>query len=147
MQNRINPPKDFKRTAVAKGSFGDWLRHLPLKKENSKVHLYNGELKSNQSVHEAVVKIDVGKRDLQQCADAVMRLRSEYFFGKADFSKIHFNYTSGDNVAFDDWMYGKKPIVKGNSVSFSSKTNNIDNSYSNFKNTLFQFSTMLERHR
>lgn len=35
--------------------------------------LYNGSQKPNQSVHYAVFDIDVGKEDLQQCADAVMR--------------------------------------------------------------------------
>ena len=37
----------------------------------SMLDLYNGELKYNQKVHERVVDLDVGKRDLQQCADAV----------------------------------------------------------------------------
>ncbi|MCP4442222.1 MAG: DUF4846 domain-containing protein [Aureispira sp.] len=46
---------------------------------------------------------------------------------------MHFNYTSGHKVAFDDWRKGKKPRVKGGKVSFSSTTGKTDNSYSNFK--------------
>lgn len=136
IKNVIKCPDNYFRIEAIKGSFADWLRHLPLKDTDSKVYLYNGDLKSNQNVHEAVIDIDVGKRDLQQCADAVMRLRAEYFYGKEAFSKIHFNYTSGDKVAFDDWMKGKKPIINGNSVSFSAETNNVDNSYANFKKYL-----------
>ncbi len=142
LKNRIETPDSYMRIKVEKGSFADWLRHLPLKEENAKVHLYDGGLKSNQGVHAAVVNIDVGNKDLQQCADAVMRLRSEYFYGMRAYAEIHFNYTSGDNVTFDDWMSGKKPIVKGNAVSFSNKTGNIDNSYSNFKkylNAIFNY--------
>ncbi len=142
VHNIIKTPNNFKRIEVEKGSFADWLRHLPLKEKNSKVHLYNGDLKSNQSVHAAIVDIDVGKRDLQQCADAVMRLRSEYLYGIKNYSNIHFNYTSGDEVAFVDWMRGKKPIVRGNAVSFSKETGEIDNSYSNFQkylNAIFNY--------
>ena len=136
IQSVIKVPEGFQRVEVEKGSFADWLRHLPLKEANSKVYLYNGDLKSNQLVHEAVIDIDVGNRDLQQCADAVMRLRSEYLFGKQDYSNIHFNFTSGDKVSFDDWRRGKKPIIRGNKVNFSAATGNVDNSYANFKKYL-----------
>ena len=136
--NRIAPPKGFKRKEVAVNSFADWLRHLPLKPKGAKVHLYNGELKYNQNVHVAVIDIDVGKRDLQQCADAVMRLRAEYHYSKKDYEKIHFNFTSGDKISFEDWRKGRKPIIKGNKVRFSSPTAQVDNSYRNFKKYMIQ---------
>ena len=40
--NRISVPKGFKRVEAKEGSFGDWLRYLPLKPGNPDVHLYNG---------------------------------------------------------------------------------------------------------
>ena len=82
--------------------------------------------------------IDIGKRDLQQCADAVMRLKAEYHFSKKEYNKIHFNYTSGDRVSFDDWRKGRKPQVKGNKVTFTRKQDNVNNSYSNFKKYMTQ---------
>jgi hypothetical protein len=130
--NRIAPPKGYVREKQAKNTYGDWLRHLPLKSGKPKVHTYTGELKYNQEAHHAVIDIDVGKRDLQQCADAVMRFRGEYLFGKKDFTHIHFNYTSGDKIGFDKWSKGYKPQVKGNNVNWvSSSANNA--SYSSFK--------------
>ncbi len=131
--NRIPAPTNYQRTKVAKNSFGDWLRHLPLQPEGTKVMLHNGKQKHNQNAHFAVINIDTGTRDLQQCADAVMRLKAEYHYGLQQFEQIHFNYTSGDKVSFEDWRYGKKPRVLGNNVSFSSRTNTSDNSYKNFK--------------
>jgi len=131
--NRISAPSNYQRMKVAKNSFGDWLRHLPLKPEGTKVMLHNGGMKHNQNAHSAVIDIDTGTRDLQQCADAIMRLKAEYHFGLEQFEQIHFNYTSGDKVSFDDWRYGKKPQVSGNNVTFSSRTNVSDNSYENFK--------------
>lgn len=139
--NRFALPQGFERISYENYGFADWLRHIPLKEKGSVVKYYNGGIKPNK-VHEAVLDIDIGKRDLQQCADAVMRLKAEYHYSKKDYQNIHFNYTSGHKVSFNDWRKGKKPIVKGNSVSFSSPSGNTDNSYSNFKkymNQIFNF--------
>lgn len=80
IEARIAPPAGARRVEVAAGSFGAWLRGLPLKPPGAPVHLFDGRLKARQDVHAAVVELDVGTRDLQQCADAVMRLRAEYLF-------------------------------------------------------------------
>lgn len=129
---RIAPPKGFQRVKVAGSSFADWLRHLPLKPQGAKVHLYNGNLKGRQDVHYAVIDIDPGKKDLQQCADAVMRLRGEYLFSKNQFAALHFNYTSGHEVGFKKWSEGYRPQVKGNNVSFI-KAAAPDASWSSFR--------------
>ena len=44
-------PPGYHRIEVDSGSFGYWLRHLPLKTENNEVRQYNGELKYNQNLH------------------------------------------------------------------------------------------------
>ncbi len=132
--NRLKPPRGYKRSKVMEGSFGQWLRHLPLKEGKGTVYYHNGSKKPNQNIHAGVIDIDVGERDLQQCADAIMRLKAEYHYSKKEYNKIHFNYTSGHKVAFSDWSQGRKPSVRGNSVSFSSASGSRDNSYNNFKN-------------
>ena len=133
--NRIPVPKGFTRVSVEKGSFQDWLRHLPLKKEGSAVNLYDGSLKYNQDAHFAVINIDAGSEDLQQCADACMRLKAEYLFSKKDFENIHFKFTSGDNATWDMWKEGFRPQIKGNKVSWIKKAGK-DESYKNFKSYL-----------
>ena len=75
----IQTPDGYTRTPVLKNSFAEWLQAVPLKKDK-RVFLYNGSLKPNQSAQFAVVDISVGNKDLQQCADAVMRLRAEYLY-------------------------------------------------------------------
>ena len=90
----IPVPEGFERIKITENSYGNYLRNLELKTENNKVYLYNGELKYNQSAQFAVIKIDVGKRNLQQCADAVMRLRGEYLFSQKKYNAIHFNFLS-----------------------------------------------------
>src|SRR5262245_42568585 len=68
-------PENYDRLPLPASSFGQWMRKLPLKKD-TKVYLYNGTLKGNQSAQYAVLDLSVGTKDLQQCADAVMRLRA-----------------------------------------------------------------------
>ena len=79
--------------------------------------------------------MDVGTEDLQQCADAVMRLRAEYLFSHKQFSQIHFNYTSGDMVSRDNWRKGLRPIVNGHAITWKQSAQPND-SYDNFKKYL-----------
>lgn len=133
--NRIRPPDGYKRAKSAPDTFEDWLRNLPLKKGSPPVYLYNGRKKSNQSAHFAVVDIDVGAKNLQQCADAVIRLRAEYLYSVGGHEKIHFNFTSGDKADFTEWTEGYRPVVNGNRVTWV-KSGVEEHSYENFKKYL-----------
>lgn len=85
----IPPPMGFRRVTEDPRSFGSWLRAVPLKKSLI-VHLYNGAPKENQDAQFAVLDVTVGHEDLQQCADAVMRLRAEYLFKNRRYPEIVF---------------------------------------------------------
>lgn len=134
--NQIPLPKGYRRIEVLKGSFAEWLRYLPLNPENSKVFLYDGREKTYQKAAHRIINIDIGNSDLQQCADAVMRLKAEFHYSRGEYDKIHFNFTSGHKVSFEDWRKGKKPSVSGNNVNFSALGTKTDNSYANFKKYL-----------
>jgi maltoporin len=83
-------PTGFKRVADDHPvSFTSYLRSIRLK-EQTTVHLYNGQPKQNQTAQYAVLNISVENKDLQQCADAVMRLRAEYLFAQNQFDQILF---------------------------------------------------------
>jgi len=132
LKKRIPLPEGYERVPVQAGSFAHWLRNLPLKSNNPPVLLYNGTKKGNQSVHYAVIEIDTGEEDLQQCADAIIRLRAEYLYSIKKYEEIHFNFTSGDRAAFTKWAKGYRPIIKNNKVSWK-KTEEIDHSYKSFR--------------
>lgn len=119
LARRVAPPNGFERVPMPPGSFEDWLRHLPLKPGHPPVHLHDGRLKPNQDAHLAVVDIDVGPRDLQQCADAVMRLRAEFLFARQQLDRIRFNFTSGETARFSRWGEGYRPDIRGNRVTWS----------------------------
>ncbi|MFC1883178.1 DUF4846 domain-containing protein [Thermodesulfobacteriota bacterium] len=133
--SEIDVPEGFQRIEVEDGSFAEWLRNLPLKKEGSPVILHNGKRKRRQDVHAAVIDIDRGTRNLQQCADAVIRLRAEYLFSKKCFLQIHFNFTSGHEAKFTQWVSGFRPVVNGSNVRWVKKTHE-DASYKNFRKYL-----------
>lgn len=134
--NMIHLPEGFFRSQVRKGSFEDWLRHLPLKADNENVKLFNGSLKGRQDVHAAIIDIDAGgNEDLQQCADACMRLRAEYLYSIGDYKNIHFKFTSGHTASWDKWREGYRPVIKGNEVNWIKKSS-ADSSYKNFKSYL-----------
>ncbi len=133
--HNIPVPKGFERVPVAKNSFASWLRHLPLKAGKPAVYLHTGQKKINQSAHHAVVDIDIGTQDLQQCADAVIRLRAEYLYAIGQQNAIHFNFTSGDEAAYRKWIDGFRPVVKGNSVTWR-KNRQHDASYATFQQYL-----------
>lgn len=141
IENRIPAPEGFERITLSTGCFGDWLRHLPLKAGTPDVMLYNGQKKAIQTAHIAVLDIDVGDRDLQQCADAVIRLRAEYLFARQRLENIHFQFTSGDVLEFLKWCDGTRPLVTGNRVQWV-KSASADWSYAEFRkylDTLFQY--------
>lgn len=135
LYSRIKAPDGFMRITVDTGSFAFYLRNLHLKPSGNKVKLYNGKLKNRQDVHHAIIDMSVGKRDLQQCADAIMRLRAEFLFSNRRYSDIHFNFTSGHTVKFIDWANGTRPIVNGNKVTFKKKAKK-DFSHKNLMNYL-----------
>lgn len=110
---RFAPPEGFTRVPVEAASFGAYLRSLPLKPAGSLVHLYDGSQKHRQDVQAAVVDLSVGKRDLQQCADAVMRLRAEHLFAQGRIDDIHFNFTNGFRADFRRWVNGQRVEVEG----------------------------------
>ncbi len=83
-------PTGFQRITTATNTFEYWLQHYPLLKDNT-VYLYNGSLKANQYLHAAVLDISIGNKNLQQCADAVVRLKAEYHFARKEYHKIVFN--------------------------------------------------------
>ena len=108
----VKPPESYKRVVADQGTFANWLRSVPLKNDKT-VYLYNGKIKPNQSAQYAVVDIPVGNKDLQQCADAVMRLRAEYLYAQKNYAAIAFMDYNGkwykwtkesDRTAFDNFL-------------------------------------------
>ncbi|MCP2043724.1 DUF4846 domain-containing protein [Pontibacter sp. HSC-36F09] len=132
---RFSPPRGYKRAVQSVNTFGAYLQHFKLKPHGAQVHYYNGAIKPNDNIYDAVLDIDVGTRDLQQCADAVMRLRAEYLYGQEKYDAIHFNFTSGFRADYSKWQQGYRVQVKGNDCSWVKKAAP-STAYASFKDYL-----------
>ena len=128
-------PAGFERVPAAPESFGTWLRNLPLKAGKPDVLLHDGQKKHRQDTHHAVVDIDVGGRDLQQCADAIIRLQADYLRAVERENEIAFNFTSGDRARWSQWRQGYRPTVNGNKVEWK-RTEKPSASYDDFHHYL-----------
>lgn len=142
---RFTPPDGYQRTPQAANSFANYLRNFELHPTGKEVLLFDGRVKPNQSAHVAVLKIDVGKRDLQQCADAVMRLRAEYLYEQQQFENISFNFVSGFKANYSNWRNGKKISVKGNKVNWVNTNDDqtTKQSFRNYLNMVFSYASTL----
>jgi hypothetical protein len=110
-------PKGYIRIDAEQDSYVQYLRRIPLKKDNT-VYLYNGIRKNNQQAQYAVLDIDAGDKDLQQCADAVMRIRAEYLFSREQFPSIAFRFTNGFLCDYEHYAQGYRLSWKGNSCTW-----------------------------
>jgi hypothetical protein len=118
LAEEIAPPSGFSRVPAALGSFAAWLRGLPTRPKQTPVRIYDGSLKGNQGAHQAVIDIDVGQRDHQQCADAVMRLRAEYLFAADRQEEICFRASNGTPLPWHTWKSGQRPRVNGKRIDW-----------------------------
>jgi hypothetical protein len=116
VMDRFAPPAGYERLKAHPKSYAHFLRNLPLLPGRPQVLLYNGKAKSNQQAHLAVVDLDVGSKDLQQCADAVMRIVAEYLRQSGNGDALCFRYTSGHAASWQKWQAGESLVGRGNKV-------------------------------
>lgn len=135
IRERFSAPESFVWIEEKPGSSGYFIENFKLKNYGSPIVKFNGEKIANQTLHEAVFDISVGNKDLQQCADAVIRLRAEYLksIGKED--EIGFHYTSGDFLKWSDYKNGGRLFVNGTKVTRGS-ISAVDSSVNSFQNYL-----------
>ncbi len=140
IESRFRPPRGFQRIKIRDNSFASHLRRLPLKRHGSNVHYYNGKIKANRGIYDAVIDLKIGRRDLHQCADAVMRLRADYLWKAKQYNRICFNFTSGFPAKYSKWRQGYRISVKGNRVSWY-KSDHPSKSYRSYWKYLEQIFT------
>lgn len=117
LETRFATPEGFTRVTVASDSYAAWLRGLPVRTDRTHVLAYDGDRLLRPSA--AVIALDVGTRDLQQCADTVIRLHAEYLWHRGQADKAAYHFTSGDRSAWRDWRRGERFRISGARVERS----------------------------
>lgn len=136
LAGRLAPPTGYRRLPAEPASFASWLRGLPLKPADTPVRYHDGREKRYQAGAVAVIDLDVGIADLQQCADAVIRLRAEFLRALDREDEIAFDFTSGTRARWPEWRAGARPVVNGADVSWAPGRAAADGSYASFRRYL-----------
>lgn len=109
IEQRFKAPDGYQRITLKKKTFAEYLRTLPLKPHGSVLKNYAAKTLHKEDVYIAIVDMDLDSRDLQQCADAVMRLKGEYLFKQNKKDQIAFRLVSSNkDVAFLSYSHGNQ---------------------------------------
>ena len=121
LTTRLAPPPGFHLRAVAPGSFEAYLGGLPLAAKGTPVKSYRGDVivAGDDPRVVAVTTLDVGTRDLQQCADALLRLHAEYKFAANDDAALSYRAASKFPMPFSRWITGERLVAKGNDLAWA----------------------------
>lgn len=145
ISTRVLLPDGFKRVEYSKGSFQEYLRNYKLKPFGSKIINYDGSEYFWQQGHIGILEVAVPKNALQQCADALIRIRSEYLWETNQKDKIGFNFTSGHYCSWKKYAEGYRPKIKGNKVTFHkiATSNNNKSNFYKYLNLIYTYSGTL----
>ena len=138
MSTAIPTPPGYERVELEKGSFGAWLRDLPLAPPGTPVLDFRGRevFPANDQFVQAVVAIDVGDRNLQQSVEAVIRLEAEWAWasGRRD---QEYKAATKDELPYQNYVEGKRPTAQGGHLYWIKKKDPSDpNDHSAFRNYL-----------
>lgn len=121
--SRFKTPPGYTRAHEEPGSFGAWLRTLPLAAPNTAVKSYKGDIiypPGNEYVA-AVVAIDVGKADLQQSPDIVVRLDAEWRWSMGD-RDLSYQGATGLDMPLSRWVRGERIVAQGRQVFWAPRS-------------------------
>ena len=117
LEERFTVPPGHDRVPLEARGFGTWLRGLPIRLDRSGVRSYLGHEVFAPAA--AVVALDLGEGDLQQCADTILRLHAEYLWASGRGDGAAYHLTSGDLWRFKDWVAGEVVTAQGSRVTRS----------------------------
>ncbi len=137
LKGRLLVPKGFAREITNENTWEHFIQNQALEKFGSPILKHDGTKILDQKHHVGTLTYDVGEKDLQQCADALIRLRAEYLFGQKRYNEIGFNFTSGNHFTWKSYAEGERPLINGNNVKFIKRApENALSSYSDFRQYL-----------
>jgi hypothetical protein len=139
--SRFKAPEGYQRIKTESGTFADYLQSLPLKPAGTHTLTYQGKIAATDSYTAAVVDMSLGKQDLQQCADAIMRLRGEYLFHTQNYSAISFNFVSGFRCQFE--LYARGYRYQDNRWALTGKHDHGYQSFLNYMDLVFTYAGTL----
>jgi hypothetical protein len=135
LEARFPTPPGYQRVTVETGSFGEWLRGLPLSAAGTPVVNHSGDtvFPGDDPYVAAVVAIDVGPGDLQQSSDAITRLHAEWLWASDRPDAISYRSASKLDMPFSRWAKGQRLLPSGPNVFWVVKGKPHDATYNDFR--------------
>jgi hypothetical protein len=141
ISERILVPQGYTRVQYSEGSFQKYIQDYDVLDFEAKIINYDGNEYVFQGGHVGVLDISVPANGLQQCADALMRIRAEYLWNTNQKDKIGFNFTSGHYCSWLQYAAGYRPQVNGNHVSFqkTATPNNLKEQFYKYLDLVYMY--------
>ena len=135
LETRFPTPPGYQRVALGPGSFGEWLRSLPLAAAGTPVLSNSGDTvyAGDDPYVAAVIAIDVGAGDLQQSSDAIIRLHAEWLWANDKQEAISYRSASKLELPFSRWAKGQRLLPSGPNVFWVVKGKPRDANYNDFR--------------
>lgn len=129
-ETRILTPEGYERVQADDDSLLHFMRNMELLPNGNPIVTYAGnELHNNCA---GVYAMDIGAHDLQQCADSVIRVYSEYFWSQEKYEEIEFHLTNGELMRYTDWRNGDRLVAAGD-FAFQLRLRGKNDSYECFR--------------
>jgi hypothetical protein len=121
LHSRFAAPGGYQRVELSEGTFGRWLRHLPVAAKGTPVVDREGQVVTagDDRYVAGVVAIDVGKKDLQHGPDVIVRLHGEWMWSKGEFDGIAYRSVTRLDMPFSRWIRGERVTAKGGSLAWA----------------------------
>ncbi len=134
----VPTPPGYQRVKLEAGSFGAWLRDLPVAAPNTPVVDFRGSEvhPGNDDYVQAVVAIDPGKKNLQQSTDVILRLQAEWLWSQGRRDHTYKSATK-DMLPFGSYSEGKRLLARAGHLYWVKKKDpNEPNDRAAFRNYL-----------
>lgn len=134
---RFPAPPGYQRVAAEQGSFGAWLRDLPLAPPDTPVKNHKGEVvhPADDQYVAAVAAIDIGTIDLQQSPDVAVRLHAEWSWSSGA-RNMSYKGATGLDMPLSRWAKGQRLIASGATVYWAQQTKPMELEYGEFRKYL-----------
>ncbi|QCD63107.1 hypothetical protein B9C57_11505 [Tenacibaculum maritimum] len=145
IKNRVKPPYGYKRVCYEARTFESFIQNYTLKEYGSSIINYDKTKYFYQIGHIGILTLSVPENGLQQCADALIRLRAEYLWKTNQKEKIGFEFTSGHYCSWKKYAAGYRPKIEGNKVTFYkiAKANYTKTAFYKYLNLIYTYSGTL----
>jgi hypothetical protein len=142
VSERIKAPVGYKKAVYPEASFQTYLQQYKLKIYGSKIINYDGKPYVYQAGHVGIFELPVPTNGLQQCADALIRIRAEYLWDNNRKDEIGFNFTSGHKCSWKKYAKGYRPKVNSSKVTFHkiAAANNSKENFYRYLDLIFMYS-------